>query len=203
MIVVVDYGMGNLRSIAHKLSNAGLAVTVTSDPEVVARADKLILPGVGHFAEGMRHLKNRGLRDVLDDKVARQCTPILGICLGLQLFSRHSEEGDAAGLGWLDGCTRRFAFNGHGPALRVPHVGWNTLQPAGPPWFPADAHQRFYFTHSYHLCDVDPDAVLATTRYGYDFVSMIRRGHLYGTQFHPEKSHRRGFAAVEAFARSA
>lgn len=202
MIVIIDYGMGNLRSILHKLEKLKFQATLSAEPAVIDRATHLILPGVGHFAAGMKNLADAGLLDVLNEKVLDGKTPIMGICLGMQLFTQHSEEGDAAGLGWIDGRTRRFDFDtGSERRLRIPHVGWNLLNVKRPCPMLADvqADQRFYFVHSYHVtCDREED-IVATTRYGCDFVSVLRRDNIFGTQCHPEKSHRRGIEVIRRF----
>lgn len=208
MVVIIDYGMGNLRSILHKLEKLKFEAVISADPDVIARATHLILPGVGHFAKGMHNLAEAGLVDVLNRCVLHNKTPIMGICLGMQLFTRHSEEGDARGLGWIDGDTKRFNFeNGPGGVdrLRIPHVGWNLLDIKRPCPMLADVQpdQRFYFVHSYHvICDRDEN-VVATTRYGGDFVSVLRRDNVFGIQCHPEKSHRRGIEVIRRFVEEA
>jgi len=204
VIVVVDYGMGNLRSIQYKIEKLGIDVRVTSQAQDIETAAALILPGVGHFARGMRNLRELGLIDPLNEAVKTRGVPIMGICLGLQLFTAHSEEGDSPGLGWLDAETRRFDFSALDSKLTVPHVGWEELECRKRSRYfeGVQSGQRFYFTHSYHvLCRRNED-VLSTTHYGTDFVSAVERRNIFGTQFHPEKSHLRGFRVVENFARS-
>lgn len=199
--LIVDYGMGNLRSIQHKLKQAELVAAISSSARDIEAADLLILPGVGHFAQGMRNLKDCGLVDALHRKVVEAKTPVLGICLGMQLFTRHSEEGDADGLGWIDATTRRFRFDGATDRPPIPHVGWSTVTPAQESaLFDGIApQQRFYFVHSYHVCCNDAADVLGTTSYGYAFASCIHRGNIFGTQFHPEKSHREGMRIIANF----
>jgi imidazole glycerol-phosphate synthase subunit HisH len=201
LVVIVDYGMGNLRSINYKLEKFKVNSIISSKKEDIEKADRLILPGVGHFAQGMKNLEAYGLISVLNEKVLDHKTPILGICLGVQLFTKSSEEGFASGLGWIDAETKRFNFTGYPEQWRIPHVGWDTIDLKRPhPVMAAVApDQTFYFTHSYHLCCNDPQDVVATTRYGYDFVSVVGRGNICGTQFHPEKSHARGFEIVRRF----
>ena len=205
MVTIVDYGMGNLRSIQYKLQKAKIPATISSGPEDIERAEKLILPGVGFFAAAMENLRSSGLLDALNHRVLEEKTPILGICLGMQLFSRHGEEGDVQGLGWIEAETKRFKFGVDLSLLRVPHVGWNEIYRKKSSKFLVDAEegQRFYFTHSYHVVCERPEDVLATSRYGYDFVCMVERGNILGAQFHPEKSHQRGFEIVKRFARLA
>ncbi|MCB0323577.1 MAG: imidazole glycerol phosphate synthase subunit HisH [Bdellovibrionales bacterium] len=210
MIVVVDYGMSNVRSIVNKIERLKLRASVGRTPEDVLAADKLIIPGVGHFAAGMKNLRSSGLLDALELKVRREGAPVLGICLGMQLLGTHSEEGDVEGLGWIDARVRRFQLEGvqHSGSsrLRVPHVGWNTIE-ARRPSILLDGQSdepRFYFVHSYHM-DAAPEseAVVATTLYGYPFASIVQQGNIYGTQFHPEKSHHYGMRLLEQFLRCA
>jgi glutamine amidotransferase len=201
LIVIVDYGMGNLRSIKYKLEKIKIDALVSSSPADIEKADKLILPGVGHFAQGMENLKTYGLLPILNKKVLVEKTPILGICLGVQLFTNSSEEGNVPGLGWINAETKRFNFTGQSKVLPIPHVGWDTIQIVRTHPCLADmpAEQVFYFVHSYHVCCHDPADVVATTGSGYNFVSVVGRDNIFGTQFHPEKSHRRGFEVVRRF----
>jgi len=199
--VIVDFGLGNLRSVQHKLRAIEIEAVASADPKVIAAADRLILPGVGHFAKGMENLKRSGLIPLLTEKVMGQKTPVLGVCLGMQLLTRWSEEGEVEGLGWIDAVTKRFQFNGDQAALRIPHIGWNTLQPrrSSPLLDGIAPAQRFYFVHSYHVCCDQPADVLTTTRYGYEFVSVVHHANILGAQFHPEKSHRCGMTIVKNF----
>jgi glutamine amidotransferase len=196
-VAIVDFGMGNLRSIHFKLARADVDAVVSSDPGVIAAADRLILPGVGHFGAAMENLRRFGLIDALNESVLHRGTPILGICLGIQLFCRCSEEGNCAGLAWLDADVRRFSFP-RDEGLRIPHIGWAPIRIGRPD--PAlrsvEAGQRFYFVHSYHVCCDDGQDVLATAEYGRPFTAAIRRENILGCQFHPEKSHRRGFRII-------
>jgi len=183
MLVIVDYGMGNLRSVEKAFARLGHAATISADPAVVARATRVVLPGVGHFGRGMENLRARGLVPALDDRVAAG-VPVLGICLGMQLMTAGSEEGEGAGLGWFDARTVRLQV----APLRVPHFGWNTIHGAD---LGVAEGAAFYFAHAYHVTDCAD--VVATTRYGaVEFPSMIRRGNVMAAQFHPEKSHQRG-----------
>lgn len=202
VIVIVDCGIGNLGSVLNMFRRIGVPAVVTGDPAVVAEAERLVLPGVGAFDHGMKSLRQSGLIPTLERRVLRERTPILGICLGLQLFMQGSEEGVEPGLGWLHGRTVRFRLSEpRHQGLRVPHMGWNTVKPAQPGVWPSLSDgPRFYFVHSYHIeCDDEGD-VLATARYGYDFAVAARRGNVMGVQFHPEKSHRYGMAVLRDFA---
>lgn len=202
MIVIVDYRMGNVASIRNMLKKIGVAATISSEPDSIAQAHKLILPGVGAFDHGMRSIRELGLLDLLHEKVLDQRTPVLGICLGMQLMTRRSEEGKLLGLGWVEADTVRFQFDSTLPKRRVPHMGWNitTTQAPGSLFEGLEHEARFYFVHSYYVvCDYPEDA-LTTTPYGFDFVSSFQRDHIFGTQFHPEKSHRFGMRLLQNFA---
>lgn len=200
MVTIVDYGVGNLASIANMARKAGTDCVISGDPAVIATADRLILPGVGAFDRGMANLEERGLIAVLNERALERKVPVLGLCLGMQLFARSSEEGRRAGLGWIAAANRRFQFDTSG-SLKVPHMGWNYIEPAQQAALiqRLPTEPRFYFVHSYHLqCD-DPSDVMCWTTYGYKFASGIHRGNLWGTQFHPEKSHSFGLALLKNF----
>lgn len=201
-ITVVDFGMGNLGSILNMLKKVGVPAGLASEPGEILRARKLILPGVGAFASAMNNLRARDYAAALDQKVLVEKTPILGICLGMQLFSRQSEEGQVPGLGWLDAQTVRFQFPASGQQLKVPHMGWNTITVCqeSPLFAETEDERRFYFVHSFHMQCNDPRDILAHTLYGLEFTSVVCRGNILGTQFHPEKSHRFGLAFFRAFA---
>ena len=202
MIIVIDYDMGNVGSVLNMLKKTGAEARLSRGPEDILEADKLILPGVGAFDEGMNNLARLGYLPVLTHCVLEEKRPILGICLGMQLFMRRSEEGALPGLGWIEGDNVRFRFDSDNARLTIPHMGWNEVSPHPGSWFfeATGQEERFYFVHSYHaLCD-DPANVLATTRYGYDFTSAVIKENIVGTQFHPEKSHRFGMAFLSRFA---
>jgi glutamine amidotransferase len=195
MIVIVDYDAGNLASIQNMLRRLGSDGTISSDPAVVGAAAKLILPGVGHFDHGMTRLRQSGLVDVLNQRVMRENTPILGICLGAQLMAEASEEGSSAGLGWFAMRVRRFDETRMGdPRLKIPHMGWNDVHARGdhPLFRGLRDEARFYFVHSYHFELRDPGEVLATATHGYEFPAAFGRDKIAGVQFHPEKSHQFG-----------
>lgn len=203
MIVIVDHGLGNLRSVAMKFARLKFEATVSADPAVILGADKLVLPGVGSFDTAMKNLRAADLVTALNEAVLERKTPILGICLGMQLFTRGSEEGSKLGLGWIDGETRKLVSPPGGEKIRVPHVGWNTLTPrdGSPLFFGISPRERYYFVHSYAVFCDDPEQIAAETTYGPTFASAVRRDNIYGTQFHPEKSHHHGLAMLENFAR--
>ena len=200
MIVVIDYDAGNVGSLANICAKAGGRASISADPNEVARADKLILPGVGHFGRAMERLRRNGLVDAMNEAVLHRHRPVLGICLGMQLLSKHSEEGDAEGLGWIDARTVRFRLE-PGSDLKVPHMGWNAVEVvnddpllAGLPEDP-----RFYFVHSYYVEGAREEDVMLRTTHGRPFVSAVRLGNIRGTQFHPEKSHKFGLTLIRNF----
>ncbi len=202
MIAIVDYGLGNLRSIWNMMRRIGADAVVTSDPVHIQSADKLILPGVGAWDAGVRGLDASGLREVLDRKVLEEQTPVLGICLGMQLLCRRSEEGTLPGLGWIDADVVRFDASLADQGLKVPHMGWNEVDVTRPhPLFHSRADDpAYYFVHSYHArCD-DTSDVLGWTTHGTRFPAAIARGNVIGAQFHPEKSHRHGMVLLRGFA---
>jgi len=203
MIHIVDYHMGNLGSIRNMLKYAGVPSVITSSPEDVAEAERLILPGVGAFDHGMASIEQLGLLDALNQAVLDRRVPVLGICLGMQLLTRSSEEGKRPGLGWVPADTIRFRFDEPAfESLRVPHMGWNVVHPAKTDTLFADmaSDAAFYFVHSYHaVCDEERH-VLARAHYGYDFCCAVHRDNIFGVQFHPEKSHRYGWALLRQFA---
>jgi len=202
MIVIVDYGMGNIGSILNMLKKVGApAAKISSEIKDIEQADKLILPGVGAFDTGMQRLREKNLIGLLNEKVVKSKTPTLGVCLGMQLLTKVSEEGELPGLGWIDAETIRFRFDPKQSGLKIPHMGWNTVkvQREGTLFKDMYAEPRFYFVHSFHVVAHNPEDVLATTEYGYDFVSAIQHGHIVAAQFHPEKSHKFGMKLYKNF----
>ncbi len=198
MVVIIDYGLGNLGTILSKLKRFEVEAIISSKPKEILAASKLILPGVGNFAQGMENLKKSGLIPVLEEKVLNQKTPILGICLGMQLLTNFSEEGNVPGLGWIDGETKRFNFPK--ADLRIPHVGWDSIKILKNDLLfkevPKDSY--FYFTHSYFVNSAKNN-ILAETDYGSKFASIIKKDNIIGVQFHPEKSHRHGLKLIKNF----
>ncbi len=199
-IVVVDYGLGNLRSVLRGFNRIGCKAVLTEKKNEILAADKIVLPGVGHFKTGMKKIKDLGLDTILTTKVIEQKTPILGICLGLQLFCKSSEEGNVDGLGWVDAEVRKFRVNDK-TRYKVPHMGWNDVKVENSNLLNANINddELFYFVHSYHLeCNEKKDIWL-TTEYEYNFVSAIKKDNIYGTQFHPEKSQDAGIQILKNF----
>lgn len=199
MITIVDYGMGNLGSIQNMLKAVDVQSVVTSDHKIISDAQKLILPGVGAFDSAMERINGSGLRDVLDRKVLEEKVPVLGICLGMQLLTRGSEEGVLPGLGWIPGDTTRFPKI---EGLKVPHMGWNLVADSSTSKLTKDLGEepRFYFVHSYAVSVDDQNHSILKTTYGIKFDSAIQKGNIYGAQFHPEKSHRFGKQLFKNFA---
>jgi len=205
MIVVLEYGMGNLDSVVRAFSKAGSSVKVSAAAADISAASGIVLPGVGAYAEAMRNLRERGLVDLLHRRVLCERVPVLGICLGFQLMTAHGEEGDADGLGWLGGVTRRFRF-APDSGVKIPHMGWNDVQghSESPIFDGIDPRACFYFAHSYHVTEPVPGASLTTSAYGGTFISSASlNGHIFGTQFHPEKSYENGIRILANFARRA
>ena len=201
MIIIVDYGVGNLGSIANMFKKIGVPATISSDPTIIETADKLILPGIGAFDAGMAKLNERGFVPVLNHLVLDKKIPVLGHCLGLQLMTRNSEEGQLNGLGWFNAETLRFKFDECQFMLKVPHMGWNTLDICQPHPLLSKLEEgsRYYFVHSFYVESKEPDTVLATTDYGGPFHSVLARGNIMGAQFHPEKSHKLGMRILKNF----
>ncbi|MDF1678192.1 MAG: imidazole glycerol phosphate synthase subunit HisH [Legionellaceae bacterium] len=200
MIHIVDYGMGNLGSIFNMFKRIGVDAKITNDVNEIKNASKLILPGVGSFDAAMSAINKGNLRKVLDDKVLSEKTPILGICLGMQLMTEGSEEGSLPGLGWIAAQTCKLEARGD---LKVPHMGWNIACSVGENHLIDNVgeEQRFYFVHSYCVKVKDEANALMKTEHGTLFDSAIHSGHIYGVQFHPEKSHKYGLRLLTNFAR--
>ena len=200
-IVIIDYGMGNLMSVLNKFNRIKVPAIISSSLTDIENADKLILSGVGQYAYGMKKLKEIGILEILNKKVLEDKTPILGICLGMQLFTKFGYEGEVEGMGWINGKTVIFDRKVLDETYKVPHMGWNsvTIKKDTPLFKDSEPDDMYYFVHKYHVeCDEKED-ILATTTYGYEFVSCVNKGNIYGTQFHPEKSHEYGFKLIKNF----
>jgi glutamine amidotransferase len=203
-IAVVDYGMGNLRSVAQALMHVAeeQSVLVTSDPAEIAKASRVVFPGQGAMPDCVRELDTRGLRQAVLDAAARK--PFLGICIGLQLLFEHSEEGNVDGLGVFPGCVRRFASgmtDAQGNKLKVPHMGWNRVRQtvAHPLWQGIEQDERFYFVHSYYVVPVDDTLTAGRSEYPLPFTCAIARDNIFAVQFHPEKSQYAGLQLLRNF----
>ena len=197
--VIIDYGMGNLYSIFKKLNRLNTEVSIGKNSESIKKADKFILPGVGHFGKAMDHLKQLNLIDSLNEAVLIEKKPILGICLGMQLMTKSSEEGNAKGFGWFD--AEVVKFNSKNPyKYKVPHMGWNNINIRKSSNLMTNIYDNdeFYFVHSYHAISNNKD-VLTTTNYESNFVSAIEKENIFGVQYHPEKSHDAGQTLLTNF----
>ncbi len=194
MICIIDYGMGNLNSILNMLKKIRVKAVISSNATEIKKAEKLILPGVGAFDNGMKNLHEKGLVPILEEKVINQKTPILGICLGMHLFMNKSDEGERPGLGWLDADVVKFKPEYDGQKFRVPHMGWNTIEKVKehPLLSNMPEETRFYFVHSYYVQCRENRDILCKTLYGKPFTSGTAKENIFGLQFHPEKSHKFG-----------
>ena len=196
MIAIIDYGMGNLRSVQKALEYLGHQAVITDDAAVIADAGRVILPGVGAFRDAMARLRQKRLDEAVL-RTADSGKPLLGICLGMQMMFEHSEEnGLYDGLGLFPGTVTRFRESG----LKIPHMGWNTLDTRACPLFEGDRHPYVYFVHSYCMADVSDEWTAATCTYGQTFTAAVCRGNVMATQFHPEKSGAAGLAMLRRFA---
>ena len=200
MIVIIDYGMGNLRSVQKAFERIRVPVKISTKIDEIVHAEKLVLPGVGHFEHGVSNLKDKGFFDALNEVVFEKKIPILGICLGMQLMTEFSEEGNCNGFGWIKAKTQKFSFKNNG--LKIPHMGWNnlTIRNKNSLFRDITTDNFFYFVHSYYVsCDNEAD-VLTETNYGNKFVSSFNKDNIFGCQFHPEKSHDSGLLILKNFA---
>lgn len=200
LIVIVDYGMGNLHSIKKKLDRLNAAVQISSKPADMLACDKIILPGIGHFQKAMNNIHSLGLLDALNEAVLEKKKPILGICLGMQIMAKHSEEGNTEGLGWFDAEVVRFNVK-NTLKYKIPHTGWNQVvnkkQSRLTSGIPDNS--EFYFVHAYHIALKNNSDALHETDYEYTFVSAIEKDNIAGVQYHPEKSHQTGEQMLRNF----
>ena len=202
MIHIVDYGVGNIQAFLNLFKRLGVAAQRADTPNALAGATRLVLPGVGHFDHAMQRLNNSGMRPRLEELVLGSQVPIVGVCVGMQMLAHGSDEGDMHGLNWVPGRVRSFANNPKCADLPMPHMGWNELQAsAGAKLFARGFNDppQFYFLHSFYFDAQDKADVAATAHYGIDFDAVIARGHIYGIQCHPEKSHRWGEQLLKNF----
>lgn len=201
MITIVDYGTGNLLSIKNMLKRIGENSVISNIENEIDAATKIILPGVGHFDYGMECLHKSGLVDVLNKKALKDKIPVLGICLGAQLLTEGSEEGNAKGLGWIKGKTIAFDKTKLTAQSKIPHMGWTDVYGYSQSGLFKDMfeHPRFYFVHSFHLKPANENDILVKANYGYEFAAGIKHDNIAGVQFHPEKSHKFGMKLLENF----
>lgn len=195
-VTIIDYGIGNIQAFCNIYSGLNISVEVATTPVELSRAQKIILPGVGAFDWAMERLISSGLQETLTALVVKEKIPILGVCVGMQMMAKRSEEGNLAGLGWFDADVRRFDPNDK----YLPHMGWNDVSPIrSNKLFNGIIDPKFYFLHSYFFCPSQPSQSLATTNYGLEFTSAVANEHIYGVQFHPEKSHSWGIKLLKNF----
>jgi len=199
-LVIIDYKMGNLRSVQKAFEKIGCSAIISNDRKTILHANKLVLPGVGAFKDGMKNLKELNLIEILKQKVLEEKTPLLGICLGMQLLSNKSyENGETEGLGWIDAEVVRFEFDTQ--KLKIPHVGWNEVifQDKNNILFTSiKNHKDFYFVHSYYF-KPNEKVTITTTSYGFEFTSVVQKNNIFATQFHPEKSQAAGLQLLQNF----
>ena len=200
MIVIVNYGMGNLGSVLKSLNKLNVDAKISESIDDIKNASKIILPGVGNFSMAIQRLNELGYINILNKKVMTDKTPILGICLGMQLFANFSHEGNVKGLCWIDAEIARFDVNDR-IKWKVPHIGWNTtINSKNNILLDNNSNDHlYYFVHSYHMICKDENDILAITDYCYEFPSVVQKNNIYGVQFHPEKSHRQGLLLLENF----
>ena len=202
MITIVDYGLGNIQALLNVYKRLNIPASAANNPQELGAATKLILPGVGAFDHAMRRLNESGMRETLDDLVLRRRVPVLGVCVGMQMLGRSSEEGELPGLGWIEGQVRRFHQTPTGESLPLPHMGWNDVRPVTQSalFDSLESDARFYFLHSFYFeCDRAED-VAAVSSYGSDFSCAVSSSNINGVQFHPEKSHHFGTRLLKNFA---
>ena len=201
MITIVDYDMGNLGSVFNMFKKIGVVSKITSDLGEIKSASKLLLPGVGSFDKAMHKINHSGIREVLDYKVLREMTPILGICLGMQLLTNTSEEGKEKGLGYINASTKHFSFKDK--RMKIPHMGWNIANKSTKSKLTEDfiEESRFYFVHSYYVEVIKQENSILKTKYSLEFDSAIENENVYGAQFHPEKSHKSGMKLLKNFSK--
>ncbi|MCT7405749.1 imidazole glycerol phosphate synthase subunit HisH [Aliarcobacter cryaerophilus] len=198
MIAILDYGVGNLKSIYNMFKKVGVESFITSNIEDIKNANKYLLPGVGSFDHGITSLKKTLFFETLEKEVLENKKPILGICLGMQLLTNSSEEGKEKGLGWIDAQTMKFDLEDKN--LSIPHMGWNKTIPINTNTIFRNLDEnRFYFVHSYHVVCNSKENILATSNYGEIFTCSIYKENIYGVQFHPEKSHKFGMQLLKNF----
>lgn len=199
-VTILNYGLGNIQAFANIYSRLNIPVTVATAPEQLHGAEKIVLPGVGSFDWAMSRLNDSGLRETLDELVLEKKVPVIGICVGMQMMANRSEEGKLPGLGWIDAEVLRFKPSGD---LPLPHMGWNDVKPANSETLFLNVDSpRYYFLHSYYMRPNQASAVLATATYGHEFAAAVQSQNVFGTQFHPEKSHGWGIDLLRNFAES-
>lgn len=202
MLVIVNYGLGNIKAFANVYKKLGIPFKIASRPEELKEADKILLPGVGAFDSAMELLEKSKMREPLGQLVLQNYVPILGVCVGMQIMAQSSEEGKLTGLGWINGRVKKFDSSLLVYKNHLPHMGWNDIKPIGENKLFQNINEgaRFYFLHSYYFQCQDEKNIIALTNYGIDFPAAINSKNIYGVQFHPEKSHHHGTTLLKNFA---
>jgi glutamine amidotransferase len=202
MITIVDYGLGNIKAFTNVYERLNIPISISRSAADLKNATKIILPGVGAFDYAVTKLNISGMREVLDDRANNKSVSILGVCVGMQIMARSSEEGTLPGLGWFDAAVKKFDASSRISATQLPHMGWNTIFPNnGNPLLKGfDNNSRFYFLHSYYFKCNNQNNVIAHTDYGIQYASAVNHNNIYGVQFHPEKSHQWGTQLLKNFA---
>lgn len=203
MITIIDYGLGNIRAFVNVYERLNIKTKVAHNANEIKGATKIILPGVGAFDYAMKQLNASGMRDELDNKVLGEKIPVIGICVGMQILANSSEEGILPGLGWIDGEVKLFDTSKILHKTRLPHMGWNNINPVNMHFLlnGLDNQSRFYFLHSYYFVCHNENEIISTTEYGISYASAVNRENIFGIQFHPEKSHSNGIQLLHNFAK--
>jgi imidazole glycerol-phosphate synthase subunit HisH len=203
MIAIIDYGLGNVKAFANVYKYLDIQITIATQANDLKKAAKVILPGVGAFDHAMQQLEKSGMRQFLDEMVLHRHVPVLGICVGMQMLAGSSEEGNLPGLGWLDGEVKKFTPSSLSNSMRLPHMGWNNVQPLKSNGLlqGLDLDARFYFLHSYFFQSHRNEDIIAVTDYDGEFACAVNSGNVFGVQFHPEKSHQWGIRLLENFSK--
>jgi glutamine amidotransferase len=203
MIAIIDYGLGNIRAFVNLYERLNIKIKIATGPDDIKDASKLILPGVGAFDYAMTQLNRSGMRDAFEKQVIVNKIPVIGICVGMQMLAKSSDEGKLPGLGWIDGSVRKFDVSGIPYKTKLPHMGWNTIDPINdcPLLNGFDSDSRFYFLHSYYFVCNNEENIIASTSYGIAFASAVNKDNIFGIQFHPEKSHSNGIQLLNNYSK--
>lgn len=203
MITIIDYGLGNIRAFINVFERLSIKTKIARNPDDLKDASKLILPGVGAFDYAMLQLNSSGMRDELETQVQKNKVPVMGICIGMQMLAKSSDEGKLSGLGWIDGEVKLFDTSTIPYKTRLPHMGWNSIKPINGNALMSNFNDesRFYFLHSYYFVAYHSGDIISTTDYGNTFASAVNKENIFGIQFHPEKSHSNGIQLLNNFAK--